>query len=384
MYTYGAMWMNEEIRRQGGTISFRDYMELALYHPVSGYYSAEGTRYGRRGDYLTAPTASEWYALTLRRALASVSRSVGALDLVDLASGDGAFLDGILHGYEEIELPEIGRAISVERSAARRRQQAERFHGDRRIAVVPELGEVPAPRGPVVVHASELYDAFPVHRLVGRETGPMEMWVAVEGDALAWAERPARTELSAYLERHRVDLQPGQIAEVNLAAEPEHRELLRWAGDDALVLVLDYGYEAARLYDPRGRRGGSLACFSGHRLNRDPLLAPGDQDITAHVNWDDLRRPAMDLGWLEIGLWPLAELLVRAGLPALVDERGLGLATELDAEVYARRQELKRLLNPEGMGSDLRVLVQAKGIFLTTAADDHLFSTSIRSSVISR
>jgi len=180
-------------------------------------------------------------------------------------------------------------------------------------------------------------------------------------DALEWEEHPAPSGLVGYFRGHHVQLVDGQVAEANLAAGELHHELLEWAGPSALVLVLDYGYPALRLYNPRGRRGGSLAVFSHHTVGRNPLEDPGERDITAHVNWDDLNRAAKSLGWSTLGLWPLGVFLLNAGLPALVEELNLGLERDLDAQSYAERQELKRVLDPDGMGTDLKVLVQACG-----------------------
>ena len=194
-----------------------------------------------------------------------------------------------------------------------------------------------------------------------------ELWVGAAGGKLDWRERPARNEVAAYFEGHGVTLEEGQIAEANLTTEALHRRLLAAAGDCGLCLVLDYGYEARRLYDPRGRGGGSLTTFRRHRLGRDPLESPGEIDLTAHVNWDDLRFAAAADEWTEVGLWPLAEFLVRAGLEDELEERGLGMDADLDAATITARQEVKRLLDPEGMGSDLKVLIQAKGEMINVA-----------------
>jgi SAM-dependent MidA family methyltransferase len=173
--------------------------------------------------------------------------------------------------------------------------------------------------------------------------------------------------VARYFEQHAVALEEGQIAEANLSAESTHRDLLDAAAVNGLCLVLDYGYESSRLYRPRGRRGGSLSTFHRHELGRDPLEHPGEIDLTAHVNWDDLRNAATVSGWQEIGLWPLAEFLVRAGLEGELEDRGLGMEADLDAATVTARQEVKRLLDPEGMGSDLKMLVQAKGEMIDTA-----------------
>ena len=111
----------------------------------------------------------------------------------------------------------------------------------------------------------------------------------------------------------------------------------------------------------------SLATFHRHELGRDPLISPGEVDLTAHVNWDDLRGAAAGASWREIGLWPLAEFLVRAGIAEELEAHGLGMDADLDAATITARQEVKRLLDPEGMGSDLKMLVQAKGEMIDIA-----------------
>jgi SAM-dependent MidA family methyltransferase len=194
--------------------------------------------------------------------------------------------------------------------------------------------------------------------------------VIAKDAGLEWGSRPAGGELEGYFSTHGVTLAEGQTAEVNLAAEPLHRGLLETLGE-GVVLVLDYGHPSSRLYDPRGRSRGSLVAYRRHRFGRDILDVPGEQDLTAHVNWDDLRRAARAGAWRELTLLPLAEFLVRAGLGELLEQRGLGMEAELDAETVSARQEIKRLLDPEGMGSDLKMLVQGTGI-LAEAAEEIL------------
>ena len=347
---------------------FDEFMELALYHPEHGYYSGGKLRYGRSGDYLTAPTASEWYSRVFARMLSTTAHAVGPLRLADVASGDGSFIAGVLESLGARADEVLADVVSVERSEAMRSRQIERLaQAPIRVRWIESTSELEPAGELTVLHASELFDAQPVVRVVGRDGGLRELWIGVDGGALAWSERPPRDEVAAYFERHCVELAEDQLAEANLEAADLHRELLRAAGDEGLVLVLDYGYEARRLYDPRGRLGGSLATFRRHRFGRDPLESPGEVDLTAHVNWDDLRFAAKAREWTEIGLWPLAELLVRAGLEDELEERGLGMEAALDAATITARQEVKRLLDPEGMGSDLKVLIQAKGEMIDVA-----------------
>jgi SAM-dependent MidA family methyltransferase len=361
-------WIIDEIEARGGEVLFDTYMELALYHPRHGYYSSDKPRCGRKGDFLTAPTASKWYSRVMTRLLDKVFGETGPLRLIDLASGDGAVISGVLETLGPRAPNVLAEVVSVERSSTMRGLQRDRLAPSPvDVRWVEDVALIGSSSGATVMHASELYDALPVARVVGGEKGMEELAVVVKDGDLVWNRRPPRPEVEAYFARHAVDLEEGQVAEANLGAEPLHNKLLAAAGQRGLCLVLDYGYEARRLYDPRGRRGGSLSTFHRHQLGRDPLASAGEIDLTAHVNWDDLRGAA-DVGWQEIGLWPLAEFLVRAGIAEELEEHGLGMEADLDAATITARQEVKRLLDPDGMGSDLKMLVQAKGEMVSLAS----------------
>ncbi len=125
----------------------------------------------------------------------------------------------------------------------------------------------------MVLHASELFDAMPVHRVEQTPAGLMEMTVAVVDGGLAWRRRPAGPELVRYFDRHSVRLVEGQIAETNLAAEDHHRATLTVAGE-GVVVILDYGYDAARLYDPRGRSQVHWSATGGTGLDATSSMRP--------------------------------------------------------------------------------------------------------------
>lgn len=355
--------MLEKLREAGGVLSFEDYMELALYDPEHGYYSAGIPRYGRGGDFLTAPTASEWYGRVMARLLNHLTLKQGPIEIVDLAAGDGSFLLTLLRELGRSGRKSLRRVLAIEQSKAMREQcrQALAEFSDIRLETRSVLEGAAPPEAPVLMHASELYDALPVARVIQREQGLQEFFVRVEDQSPAWEERPARMEVETYFKSRGIALANGQIAEANLRAGELHRRHLEWAGADALALTLDYGYEGRRLYDPRGRDQGSLSCYFRHEISRDPLHRPGRQDITAHVNWDDLRRVAAELSWQEKRPEALAYFLIRSGIGEIAEELGLGMDAELDSRVLSERQEIKRLLDPEGMGSDLKVLIQGVG-----------------------
>jgi SAM-dependent MidA family methyltransferase len=362
------MWILREISGRGGEVGFRSFMELALYHPGHGYYASGRMPWGRDGDYLTAPTASDWYGVTVAGLLRETSmRFGGRLHLVDVAAGDGSFLASVLAALGGRAAGVLAAVTAVERSAVLRDRIADRL-GGLPVAVRITDGFEGGGAEPVVIHASELYDAMPVHLVEQTAGGLLELTVVARDGGLHWGRRQAGADLETYFHHHGVELEVGQLAEINPAAETAHRELLK-TGGDGVALILDYGYEAGRLYDPRGRRFGSLVSYRGHEVGRELLDSPGERDLTAHINWDDLRQAATSCGWAEIGLMPLAEFLVRSGIAERVDEAGFGIDADLDATTVTARQEIKRLLDPEGMGSDLKMLIQGKGELGEIAAE---------------
>ncbi|MCU0293648.1 MAG: SAM-dependent methyltransferase [Thermoanaerobaculaceae bacterium] len=354
-----------EVARRG-RVTCSEYMELALYHPELGYY----TRYrrgpgpaGGGGDFLTAPSASPVLARTLAGLLRRLAETTGEpLCLVELGAGEGLGLQELLSALGDARSTTLVRVVAVERGDWARQRLAERCPG---VEAIAELAELPRPGGPAVLFASELYDALPVHRVVMARDGDRlvlhELYVEAHAGALRWVDGPpSDPAIIAYLEGHGISLCEDQRAEVRLLTAPLHARHLGWCGLQGLALVLDYGHPAGRLYDPRVRRNGTLVGYQGHRVVWDVLREPGDCDITAHVNFDDLSATASECGWENAPVRPLGLFLAMAGaaewLPPAV-ARGEPLTPQEWAELAA----FKRVVAPSGMGSDLKVLAQGRG-----------------------
>lgn len=357
----------EEIRRRG-QVTFAEFMELALYHPRWGYYTRPRTGsgpVGARGDFLTAPTAAPLFAATLAKMLEALAARLGQpLTFVELAAGEGALLEGLVGRLRRNDGGVVGRWVAVEVADWARRRLQGRIAG---LQVVARLEDAPRPLGPVVVFASELYDALPAHRVVAEvRAGVMwlkEFFVAVDeasGGLCFRQGEPSQETLGDYLAAHHVALEDGQVAELRPQVRALHARHLRWCGDDAVALVLDYGYSAHRLYNPRARRGGTLVGYRHHRLVEDVLAEPGSTDITAHVNFDDLVGAASDVGWESEALEPLGKFLALHGALDLLPSAG-GAGGGLSPRQWVELAAAKRLLSPAGMGSDLKVLAQGRG-----------------------
>jgi SAM-dependent MidA family methyltransferase len=348
-------------------VSFAEFMALALYHPTAGYYtkprSGPGPA-GRGGDFLTAPSASPIFARTFAEVTRQLCLALGEpMTFVDLGAGDGTLLAGLVDHLGGDRQRILRRILAVESADWARRRIAEHCQG---VEVVARLPEARWPAGPVVLFASELYDALPTHRVTVQERGGghalVEYFVEPDGQGgLRWSlGEPSTSEIARYLREHGVTLEEGQIAEIRPQARAFHAQHLGWCGGDAVAFLIDYGHNSRRLYDPRARRLGSLVGYRGHTLVEDVLTDPGETDITAHVNFDDLENAASDSGWERGVTRPLGAFLTLHGafsfLPA-----GVAQGEPLSPQQWAELSEVKRLLVPSGMGSDLKVLTQGRG-----------------------
>ena len=355
-----------EVARRG-RVSFAEFMDLALYHPTVGYYTRRrtgGGPAGRSGDFLTAPTASPIFGRTLAELVRQLAVSLGEpLTFVELGAGEGVLLSGLLEHLGEARREVLCRTLAVEVGEWARKRIAKRCKG---VEVASRLLEASWPAGPVVLFASELYDALSVHRVTvqGLERGHALVEYFVEPDGkggLRWTMgEPSRPEVLSYLREHGLTLEDGQVAEIRPQARAIHAEHLRWCGADAVAFVVDYGHISRKLYDPRARRHGSLVGYRAHALVEDVLADPGQVDITAHVNFDDLQNAASDAGWDRGEMRPLGSFLTLHGALSFLPP-GVACGEPLSPQEWGELAAAKRLLLPSGMGSDLKVLAQGKG-----------------------
>ncbi|HET7451192.1 MAG TPA: SAM-dependent methyltransferase [Thermoanaerobaculia bacterium] len=330
-----------------GPIAFRDFMEAALYDPEYGYY-ARRAAIGEGGDFVTSPSISALFARCVARVFAADAGELGGrIVFCEAAAGNGRFLRDFRAALETMA-PEVSRRTAlaaIERSAGARAAIEQSRLAER---VVADVSELAGERFDGWVFSNELYDALPVHRVRLSEGRLLELGVAVSAEGgFEWTAAPALPELSEYLARFEVVLDEGQIGEINLAAAPLHRALGRLLRRGRLV-AFDYGHRASVLYHPAARSRGTLAVHAGGRRGGDPLERPGEVDLTAHVNWDDLAAAGEAEGFAATERLRQSEFLMRAGL-----FEDAGAARPIDAH---------RLFDPEGLGDDLSVLLQSKGM----------------------
>jgi SAM-dependent MidA family methyltransferase len=342
--------IGEEIAGSGGWISFARYMELALYAPGLGYYTAGARKLGREGDFTTAPEVSQMFGELLGLWAASVWKAIGSpslLRLIELGPGRGTMMADALRALRVV--PPLYQSLSihlVEINPVLRDKQKSLLSGARNIAWHDSIDDIPD--GPAIIFANEYFDVLPIHQVVKRETGWHERTVEIDanGDlAFGSAAEPAP---------HFEVLLPPLVRTAPIGAVFEWRpdaEIMKIASrvrdQDGAALIIDYGHV-------RSDAGDTFQAIARHSF-ADPLKNPGQADVTAHVDFQALVRAAEDMGARVHGPVPQGEFLKRLG----IETRAVTLMAKTTHEVSEDISgALKRLIGGGrgGMGSMFKVL----------------------------
>jgi SAM-dependent MidA family methyltransferase len=357
-----ARHIRAEIAAAGGWIPFAQFMQLALYAPGLGYYSAGTRKFGASGDFVTAPELTPVFARCLAGQVAEVLEQTGGGDVVEVGAGSGAMAVELLAALAARDsLPARYRILEVS-AELRERQRAALVQRDPALlSRVEWLDAAPGQpwRGALV--ANEVADALPVERFCLGAGGVEAVGVVTRDDGLAFQRRPAGAELTAAVERRLADLPEGLGAgyesEVCLLLRPWIAALAREMQQGAMLFV-DYGLARMHYYHP-SRSGGSLCGFFRHRRVEDVLSNPGLQDITAWVDFTELAEAGAEAGLAVGGFSTQAHFLLAAGL-----DRELAAAGEgLDAVGRARlAQAASTLVMPGEMGERFKVMALTRGL----------------------
>ena len=354
-----AAYIRRSIAAAGGRISFGEYMQHALYAPALGYYSAGSVKFGRHGDFITAPEISPLFGRVLARQCAAQLRACAEAEVLEIGAGSGALAVAMLGRLAELDaLP--ARYLILEVSADLSARQRHRIAADRpdllpRVRWVSELPE----KLVGVVIANEVADALPVERFERGAAGLRQVYVAAGDDGFVYETATAGEPLAAQvqgIERelgHR--LAPGYRSEVSLG-------LSGWVGDlvaslgRGLILLFDYGLSRREYYAPERDRGW-LRCHFRHRAHDEPLLLPGIQDITAWVDFSAVAEAAARHGAHVGGFVTQAMFLLNGGLDNEFAE--LEVHAAVGALELARQAKLLTL--PTEMGENFKCMALIKG-----------------------
>ena len=336
----------------GRAIPFGRYMELALYAPGLGYYSAGARKFGAAGDFVTAPELSPLFSRCVARQCAEVLEAVPAGSILELGAGSGVMAADILLELRALDtLPAEYLILEVSADLRERQRQTLIAKATALASRVRWLDALPDDFEGVIL-SNEVLDALPVERFLKRHGGFDEYCVNMEGEGFIWSTRPAGEMLAATLTAFETTLphplQPGYVSELNLGLMPLVSSLAATLKRGALLLM-DYGYPRAAYYHPE-RSMGTLMCHYRQRAHSDPFLYPGLQDITAHVDFTAVAEAGTASGLELAGYTTQAHFLMALAIASLA-------GTDIKAV-----QQVKLLTLPEEMGERFKAIGFTKGI----------------------
>jgi len=344
--------------RNEGPISFEQYMAMALYEPQFGYYTKPSADIGSAADFYTSTNVHSLFGAIIARQVKEIWQLLDTprpFCMIEQGPGRGLFALDFLNTTRQ-DHPDYYsdlQYILVELDGGLRKQQQQllKGHGNR-VRWASGLDEINGASG--VLFSNELVDAFPVHRVEFTKEGWREIFVdEQDGRLFETLGEPSSPLLSRYFREVVGDRFPGYRTELNLNARQWVREAAR-AMDRGVLITVDYGFSTADYYSAE-RSTGTLLCYHRHQTNERPLEKPGEQDLTAHVNFSALVQWGFEAGLEAVGFTSQSSFLLNLGIDQDIARLHETLPEKDYLETVAR---LRTLLMPDGLGESHKVLIQ--------------------------
>ena len=337
--------IHQAIAQAGGWLGFDRFMAMALYEPGLGYYTNALQKFGTMpssgSDFVTAPGLSPLFGQTLAVQVRQALQATGTDEVWEFGAGTGALALQLLDSLGD----DLARYTIIDLSGTLQARQADTLlkYADK----VRWLDNWPKAIEGVVV-GNEVLDAMPVHLLQRTDGVWHERGVVSAGQGFAWQDRP--TDLRPPID---IEGEHDYLTEIHPQAEAFITSLAErlLAGKGGAAFFLDYGFPEAEYFHPQ-RHMGTVMCHQLHQADDNPLLAVGQKDITAHVNFTGVALAAQNAGLAVLGYASQAWFLLN-----------LGLAERMAQASLAERSQAQRLVNEHEMGELFKV------IGLTTSAD---------------
>ena len=357
-----------------GPIPFSEYMEMALYEPGLGYYSAGLQKFGEGGDFVTAPQLGNVFAGCLAKQIEQIGNRLGRYEIVEAGAGSGILAADLIKALQESHPPVRYRIL--ERSAHLRQVQKETLE-----QLVPQwmdkiswLDEPPSEGWQGIFLANEVLDALTVERFCVENDGTKQMQVTTDPDAFGWFKGPCPQAMQDQIQAivSSLDQQPGTgyCSELNTSL-PAWLQAVSASLTKGLALFIDYGYARKDYYQPQ-HRDGTLICHYQHRAHDDPFKWPGLTDISASVDFTALAEAADFCGFEVSGYTSQAMFLLACGLDEILAQN----------EFLSERERLKvnnqvrSLTLPGEMGERFQVMALSRGLDEDLSDDLRGFSFS--------
>lgn len=377
----------ERIAEAGGWISFADYMQLALYAPGLGYYSAGAVKFGDDGDFVTAPMISPLFSRTCARTLSRWLGVTGTTDILEFGPGTGQFAADALDVLSETDSP-LRRYMLLEVSGDLRARQAERLrsraaHGEKTNISIDWLDRLPVGFSGAIF-ANEVLDALPCERFVVRGDDWWRLGVGVGAEGLEWRVRPADgaapgdLAFSAMASARIKELSAAEMTLEEGYCGEWHPLLDAWLSslaasmDRGVVLLADYGLPRLQLLHP-DRTRGSLRCHYRHHAHGDPFLFPGLSDITTWVDFSAVAESAIRAGFQVAGFTTQTAFLMGAGIEQELSVFAAGL-DPADPRYVSMARGTRTLLLPGEMGESVKFMLLTRNLAEGALENDPAFA----------
>ena len=354
------------IAEAGGSLSFAEFMHLALYAPGLGYYAAGTTKFGPGGDFVTAPEVSSVFGRVLARQCAEVLAGMKDGAILEYGAGSGKLARDILDALARHDaLPERYEILEV--SADLQERQEQYLHAE-----IPDLASrvswiaMPPVNHRGVIIANEVLDALPVERFVRSAAGVKQLRVVNDGDTFDTIEAAAPDNLSkavlAIEDELGVRLPYGFVSDISLGL-PGWVSGLATSLQQGVVFLFDYGVTRREYYAPE-RSDGWLRCHFRHHVHNNPFILTGIQDLTAWVDFTAVAEAALNSGLDVVGYSAQAQFLIGGGLDAEMQEfASLPLESQLKLS-----GQIKTLTLPGEMGEHFKCMALRRGQLATPTA----------------
>ena len=384
-----SAFLRAQIQEQGGWLPFSQWMHHVLYAPGLGYYAAgsvklaeatmatlpyetqsdaprsnsnsnsnsssnsnSNSRGAISGDFVTAPQLTPLFGYTLAGQVLEVLQQADSTDILEFGAGSGALAHSILSALDSLGVNASYFILEVSADLKTRQQQLLAPWGNR----VVWLDRTPSQfRGCIL--ANEVLDAMPVELFAWSEHADqvLRRGVVSGDEGFQYQDRVAPAVLEQAV-RARMPYLPGYRSEINLQAEAWVRDLSTWLTKGAAILI-DYGFPQHEFFHPQRQRG-TLMCHIQHRAHDDVFLAPGLQDITAHVDFTAIAEAGFAAGLEVLGYTSQARFLLNSGLPELLNK-----LDQTDTKTLAQTHgAVQKLLSEAEMGELFKVMVLSRGL----------------------
>ncbi|OHE55119.1 MAG: hypothetical protein A2Z47_15610 [Thermodesulfovibrio sp. RBG_19FT_COMBO_42_12] len=355
VYNHLEQKIIEKIKKEG-PITFKTFMEMALYEPGLGYYASDKTEIGRGGDFYTSQHLHHAFGTMIGKQLEEMWETMerpADFCAVEPGAGAGLMCKDIMNFLDNRDIFNSFTYTIVEPNPFMQHKQKKLLEGYldkvKWAASLNGLGNI---KGCIL--SNELLDAFPVH-LIGMEDELREIYITVDNENITEINgHLSTTDLADYLNEFSIELPKGYRTEINLMIK-DWLKSVNEVLTEGFILTIDYGHPAPDYYS-EDRNRGTLLCYHKHQLNENPYQNIGEQDITAHINFSSVKKWGEEFGFRTLGFCRQGTYLVSLGIDEVINE-----LYENSPDYLFEVARIKKLIFPGTIGETHKVMIQYKG-----------------------